>query len=237
MFELALQQLPEAQQKRVIDLSRGQSHDDISRGEMLNQVLNTNSFGIQVKGHFLAALCPDIARINHACRPNMFTRFSYETFTMEAVAYADIQAGEELHLSYLPLNLLSEDRKAMTQKWGFNCTCSLCSNPDKANESDRNKRRIQEVLDQLQDESNRQPEKVEALAQELFKILETERLLFEAGSFASLLTGVYYSMGDNKKALEVARTAITNHTLYIGHDSAKVKAARELVEQLEWMMS
>ena len=132
--------------------------------------------------------------------------------------------------------MLSDDRKAMTQKWGFNCTCSLCSNPDKASESDRNKRRIQGVLDELQDEGNRKPEKVESLAQELFQILEAERLLFEAGSFASLLAGVYYSMGDTKKAREVAATAVTNHTLYLGHDSAKVKAAKELVDMLDWMM-
>jgi hypothetical protein len=134
MFEVALQQLPEAQQKRVIGLSRGKSSDDLSHSETVNQVLNTNSFGIQVKDHFLAALCPDIAvrpslglsLVLHADRhpanesrmppqvshihatyyrdslptdDSMFTRFSYETFTMEAVAYADIQPGEELHLS------------------------------------------------------------------------------------------------------------------------------------------
>ncbi|KAK4448780.1 SET domain-containing protein 5 [Podospora aff. communis PSN243] len=237
MFELAVKQLPERQQKRVVGLSRGDADDggvDMS-GDAINRVLNTNSFGIHVKDHFMAALCPDIARINHACRPNMFTRFSHETFTMEAVAYADIQSGEELHLSYLPLNLLSEDRKAMIQQWGFNCTCSLCSSPDKASESDRNKRRIQEILDQLQEESNRTPEKVETFAQELFKLLDAERLMFEAGNFASLLTGVYYSMGEMKKARQVASTAVSNNTLYLGHDSVKVQSAKELVEMLAAM--
>ncbi|KAK0649998.1 hypothetical protein B0T16DRAFT_350959 [Cercophora newfieldiana] len=233
LFELAVQQLPEVQRKGVYELAGGSEDSDVTRGELINRVLNTNSFGIQVKDHFLAALCPEIARINHACRPNMFTRFSYETFTMEAVAYVDIQPGEELSVSYLPLNLLSEDRKAMVQKWGFNCTCSVCSSPQKASESDRNKYRIQEVLDQLKDKSGRNREKVERLANELFSLLEVERLQAQAGSFASLIMGVYIEMGDLEKAREYAATAMKNQTVYFGHDSDKAKSALEMVELLD----
>jgi hypothetical protein len=61
MFELAVQQLPDQQQKRVIGLSKGETSDDLSSGDAINRVLNTNSFGIHVKDHFMAALCPDIA--------------------------------------------------------------------------------------------------------------------------------------------------------------------------------
>jgi hypothetical protein len=121
----------------------------------------------------------------------------------------------------------------MTQKWGFNCTCSVCSSSRRASESDRNKLRIQEVLNQLQDQKNRSHEKVQSLAHELFRLLEAERLQAQAGSFASLLVGVYIAMGDLEMAREYAVSAVSNHTHYIGHDSEKVKSALEMVELLE----
>jgi len=133
----------------------------------------------------------------------------------------------------LPPNLLNEDRKEATQKWGFNCSCDICSSPDKAAESDRNKLQIQEVLNQLEDKSNRVPAKVDALIHELFSLIEAERLQAQTGAFASLITGVYLSMQDLEKAREYAALSLEQQTHYIGHDSEKTKEALEMVELLD----
>lgn len=37
--------------------------------------------------------------MNHACRPSAFTRFSEKTLAMTAVAFRDIEEGEEITIS------------------------------------------------------------------------------------------------------------------------------------------
>ncbi|KAK5655062.1 hypothetical protein OQA88_5961 [Cercophora sp. LCS_1] len=225
MFDLAFAQMPRDDRAKIKGMARMPG-----TGNLLNDVQNTNAFGVSLGEKLLSAVAPDIARMNHACRPNVFTRFQAETLTFEAVAYADIQEGEELTLSYLPLNLLSEGRKLEIQKWHFNCTCSLCSSEQANKDSDRNKKRVQEILDFLQKEENRTPENGEKMFKELAEIIKVERLFAESGNFASLFAGLYFSMGNFEEATRYAYMAIDNHTQYIGHGSEKVARAKKTLE-------
>lgn len=170
------------------------------------------------------------------------------TMTIEAIAYADISAGEELHLSCkyphphpnrenthrldLPLNLLSQDRKSWIQKWHFNCTCSLCSSPEATQQSDRNKARIQGVLDELK-AAGRNADTVERLSGELMTLLETEGLQAQTGNFASILAGVWLNMYNLSMAREYAALAAEKQIYYMGFDSDKARAAVEMREMLE----
>lgn len=140
----------------------------------------------------------------------------------------------ELVLNYpadLPFNLLSEDRKSMIQKWHFNCTCSVCSSPRAMQESDRNKSRIQGILDELK-KAGRNPDTVERLARELMELLETERLQAQTGNFASILAGVYLNMYNLSMAREYAALAAKSQVYYVSFDSDKAKAALETLEFL-----
>ena len=121
----------------------------------------------------------------------------------------------------------------MIQKWHFNCTCSICTAPELEVDSDRNKLRIQGVLDELKEVKDRNREKVGSLARELMSLLEIERLQAQAGSFASILAGVYFNLGDLEKAREYAADAVANNTHFIGYNSDKAVAAMEMVELLD----
>ncbi|KAK3356688.1 hypothetical protein B0T25DRAFT_537183, partial [Lasiosphaeria hispida] len=153
--------------------------------------------------------------------------------TFEAVAYVDINPGEELTISYLPLNLLSEDRKSSINKWHFNCTCPVCSSDAEMEQSDVNKLRIQGILDELRLKDNRTHEGVGTLVKELMSILDTERLQAQTGNFASILAGIYFQMEDLANARGYAKQAVDNHMYYIGHDSDKAKDALQMLEFLQ----
>ena len=46
---------------------------------------------------------------------------------MAVKAYRDIAPGEELSISYITLGQPSAQRKAALARWGFTCSCPLCS--------------------------------------------------------------------------------------------------------------
>ena len=56
MFDLALDQLPDRDQNRVLEMARSKGS-----GNIVDDILNTNSFGVKVNDQFLSALCPEIA--------------------------------------------------------------------------------------------------------------------------------------------------------------------------------
>ncbi|GAB1317671.1 SET domain-containing protein 5 [Madurella fahalii] len=228
MFDVAFQQLPDQERQRVMAMAKSAGTD-----HFLDDILHTNGIGITMDGYALSGLYPEISRMNHACRPNVFTRYSVRTMILEAVAYVDIQPGEELSLSYLPLNLLSQDRKKMIQRWHFNCTCSICSSKEKTDLSDQNRLRIQAILDEFKRQKNRNRGNVEPLEKELWALVERERLEAQAGSFASIFAGIYFQMQNLDKAREYASQAVQNHTYYSGYDSDKTKSALEMLDFLQ----
>jgi hypothetical protein len=133
----------------------------------------------------------------------------------------------------LPLNLLSEDRKAMLKRWKFTCTCPLCSSDVETATSDLNKSRIQGILNELKVEKGRTQDTVAVLIKELEGILKVERLESQAGGFSSILAGMYFQMLDLDKAKEYAARAVREYTHYAGYESDKVEGAKGMVAFLE----
>lgn len=56
--------LDEEERERVLDMARSREE-----GDVVDDVFNTNSFGVPVAGVEHSALFPDVGLINHACRP------------------------------------------------------------------------------------------------------------------------------------------------------------------------
>lgn len=78
-----------------------------------------------------AGLFPIIARANHACRPNADFVSRPQIGQQDLVAVRNIQAGEEICISYLPASETGSDiretRKEYLRFWyGFECTCEAC---------------------------------------------------------------------------------------------------------------
>ncbi|KAJ2977726.1 hypothetical protein NUW58_g7723 [Xylaria curta] len=120
-LHLASDQL--ADPERVLGLGRSST----AAVDIMEDILGTNSFSYTLGGDAHMALYPEVARINHACKPNAFVRFSPTSFDVKVVAFRDIEAGEEITISYIPMNHPREKRQRDLRRWGFECKCSLCT--------------------------------------------------------------------------------------------------------------
>jgi hypothetical protein len=92
-------------------------------------------------------LFPKIARINHSCRPNAGNWWSEATEKRTIFAARDIQEGEKITVSYIPLLRTTADRQARLQQYGFKCDY-----PCQSAEASRMRIKISELLDSLEAE-------------------------------------------------------------------------------------
>ncbi|KAI0883926.1 SET domain-containing protein [Annulohypoxylon maeteangense] len=226
LLHRATVQLPQKQGLEMLKLAHSKG------GYIIDDIINTNAFGVLVDGVDHSGLYVDVARLNHACKPNMFSRFSSTTLGMEVVAYRDIAPGEELTFSYLPLNLASEQRQTLIREWGFNCSCSLCASPDDTALSDRRRGRIQELLAELDDPDVRKPGLVKKRIDEILDLCEKEGLAAQIGDFYTIAAEVYLSMGDIGLARRYGELAVGELRHYAGYDHERTKSATSFLEKL-----
>ncbi|KAK4224916.1 N-lysine methyltransferase SMYD2 [Podospora fimiseda] len=228
----AAEGLPEEKREELLKCARG------GKGYVVYDVLNTNSFQVGVgagvgRGIEHSGLFIGIARINHACKPNCFTRFSPSTLLMEVVAYRDIQPGEEIFISYAPLNILSKDRRKFLQLWGFNCTCSLCADPVASRHSDHQRARVQELLEELDNPKARTPEKVLNNLRDIEGLAEKEGMTAQIGDLYGIVANIFVEMGEMKLARKYANVAVKNLKWYAGFDSERAVGAIESRERID----
>ncbi|KAI0834679.1 SET domain-containing protein [Hypoxylon sp. FL0890] len=76
-------------------------------------------------------LYPTYCRINHSCDPN--SRWTFEGNNLKVVAMRNIDAGEQIFVSYSwevkdpEKNLNRNERRRVLQNWGFDCECERCT--------------------------------------------------------------------------------------------------------------
>ncbi|KAK7178113.1 SET domain-containing protein 5 [Paraphaeosphaeria sporulosa] len=89
----------------------------------------TNSWGRDV--FWLAS------RFNHSCIPNIHNAYN-PTIQMETFhSIRDVEAGEELTVSYLSDTCVRDKRQARLNKWGFQCKCPACQNTSNGNKMEQ----------------------------------------------------------------------------------------------------
>ncbi|KAI1814188.1 hypothetical protein GGS20DRAFT_549731 [Poronia punctata] len=222
MYEVALARLPKSKREAF----------DAQMGSGVHGKINTNSFqmfvaaaGEQPARHF--GSYPDIARMNHDCRPNMHYRI--ENMTITSLAARDIHPGEELNVSYINVFLTSKERKERIRQWGFECACSLCQAPrNETAASDRRLRRIGQLKDDL---NNFKEIKVTAdTGAEYVALHEQEGLHAHLGSAYTRAALNFALFGDETRAREYARRAVEELEMEKGPGCADAKAMRGLAE-------
>ena len=73
-------------------------------------------------------LFPVITRINHSCLPNAKHSWNSSEKVEKIYALKDIEAGEEIFISYLNPYATRSDRQRMLKlKFNFDCQCPACS--------------------------------------------------------------------------------------------------------------
>lgn len=66
----------------------------------------------------------------NSCLPNAAVKFNTKTFAGELHALRPIKAGEEIYVSYCNIEDPRAERQSHLKKYGFTCSCELCSSPD-----------------------------------------------------------------------------------------------------------
>ncbi|KAK4232036.1 hypothetical protein QBC38DRAFT_143525 [Podospora fimiseda] len=206
--------LPKAHRDAVLALS---THDGADRThiERVDKIAATNSFDIdpdeddEIQDHGFYVLFPEIARMNHDCRPNADYFFDHDTLAQYIHAIRDIFPGEEITLSYINPVMKRKARVDKLQRiWGFQCGCRSCTQDKvRVEASDLRIRRIKELSNELQDwepQSRANP----AMAELMISLYEQEKLwgsLYEAYVFAAI---EYNGVGDPWTATKYAGLAV-----------------------------
>ncbi|KAN0113180.1 SET domain containing protein [Hyaloscypha variabilis] len=133
--------LSPAQQKEVKDL-----HDHRFPGDNQSRLLTIFRSNAYNTGENHVGLFPKTARINHSCRPNCGNFWSERSEERVIYAQREIEEGEEITVSYIPLLKAVKERQARLQQYGFVCDCAACQ----SEESSKKRVKIGDLLDELE---------------------------------------------------------------------------------------
>lgn len=178
-------------------------------GDPVEDRMNTNAFDVTVDKTQLYAVMPEIAMINHDCRPNANYFWDEETLSHYVHATQTIYPGEEITITYINNERKREPRmKNLKTNWGFDCTCSSCAaHPVFAAESDARIQAIDDIAEALNDwtsSSTATPE----MAEMLLSLYEQERLHASMGVAYKHASEVYSSFGDRYNAIKYAQLSL-----------------------------
>ncbi|SPO00215.1 uncharacterized protein DNG_03062 [Cephalotrichum gorgonifer] len=216
---------------RMLALARSGGEDEAM------DLFVTNGCGVEVWGRMHTGVFPEVARMNHDCRPNAYFRFSPSTLTMEVLAYRDIQPGEEININYAYVGMPSKERqKFLRDTWSFNCTCPLCTSPPSviaASDARRHDIARKRIALRKARKEGRHDDALGA-AEGVLALLEEEEGLEALGpGFWGLLARELVELGRTEEALAWARRALEGGRAFRGEDSGAVAEAEDLVRAVE----
>ncbi|PSS07150.1 hypothetical protein M430DRAFT_110591 [Amorphotheca resinae ATCC 22711] len=172
-----------------------------SEGDPIMERVNTNAFSGDFEGepHFL--MYPETARMNHDCRPNAMYYYDPKTLIHSTIAARTIEPGEEITIPYDNiLRQRSERQKSLSNYWGFQCTCSLCSSS--ATETARSDTRIAEIIELQTELANWSPWSTgtPTKAEMLISLYEEEHLHAAKATGHTFAALAYNAVGDKMMA-------------------------------------
>ncbi|KAL2270348.1 hypothetical protein VTJ83DRAFT_2532 [Remersonia thermophila] len=242
----AASQLPVAHRSLVLNLS---AHDPaaastLPQPELVERIMAINSFDIDPlsdadpeRHYSFFTLFPDIARINHDCRPNAEYLFLGPSTLAQAIhAARDIYPGEEISVSYLnPLQTRAKRAARMRETWGFDCACQACSLRGRlARESDERVEAIGWLHGELSEWSGSRAERSErddlAMAELLVALYELERLWCLVHEGYVLAALAHNAAGSAWDAMRYARRALDWGVPMVGEEDEDMKEMAKLVE-------
>ncbi|KAK4209631.1 hypothetical protein QBC37DRAFT_323700 [Rhypophila decipiens] len=230
LIKQAINRLPGKTRDEVWSLSRnnGEYEIDAIMGANANSVAISDN-GIHV------GIFPKVSRINHSCRPNAYYRFSETRLTMEVVSYHTIEKGEEITMSYVPLETKRQERRKYLQdNWGIDCQCSLCKASDyDQNESEASRGRINELRDSiLNARNNGFFQDAINIAEDWHLVSEWERVPPLAPEYHDILAELYWRKGELVNATRFGRMALDEWVKFGSVDDDQLEHARVFLNQV-----
>ncbi|KID84732.1 lysine methyltransferase [Metarhizium guizhouense ARSEF 977] len=237
---LAVSKLPPPMQRQFWNL-HAQAGDD----PVMDRI-DPNAFELHIGGDAFFGVLPEMARLNHDCRPNAVYSFDEATLTQRVHALADIAPGEEISIAYIsPVQSRAERLDALRASWGFECSCSACSLPPELTAlSDRRVAETDRLLERLrgdgdgdggEDDTKQKPQVAEALV----SLFRQERLWADAHEGWVLAARAYCAAGNYWDTLRHAHLAAEASALWGGAGSPDAVEMARLAEAPEgeacWM--
>ena len=117
-------------------IARGYSRDEAEKMARVSSRFQSNAFkngpnsgGSQLSSNHTWAygLFPTVARINHSCGPNAHSHYRSTSGARVVYSIRNIDAGEEIEISYFNITMPYIDRQERAKSWGFKCACNVCS--------------------------------------------------------------------------------------------------------------
>ncbi|KAK3333942.1 hypothetical protein B0T19DRAFT_449237 [Cercophora scortea] len=237
--------LPAPHRAALLNLS---IHDgtNLSHIAMIDKITTTNAFDIDPdegdddQDNRFFVVFPEIARMNHDCRPNADYYFDHATLTQYIHAIRPISPGEEITLSYIDPAMKRSVRQKRLRTWGFQCVCHHCTQERARVEA--SDARIKQINDIKPDFRNWEPDSRASpqMAELLISLSEQEQLwgmMYEAYALAAL---EYNGVGDPWTAIKYARLAVEWGIWSVGEKQDDVVEMARLAEDplahWSWMM-
>jgi hypothetical protein len=222
-------QLPKPSQKLFLETMA------FAEGDPIMERINTNAFSGEFEGasHFL--MYPETARMNHDCRPNAMYYYDPKTLIHATQASRTIRPGEEITIPYINILQPRSDRQAaLSNYWGFKCTCSLCSSSSThTHNSDARIRRIIHLQNALADWSSSSLGSP-STAQKLIDLYEEEGIHAAKGTGHIFAALAYNAVGETGKAREHAEKALEAGLVNNGHVNGEAGDESEMKSLLGW---
>lgn len=198
------------------------------KGDPVEDRINTNNFDVTIDGVSQQVLFPEIAMLNHDCRPNAAYFFDEQTMTQYVHAIRDIQPGEEITITYIDNEKDRKTRLARLQNWGFQCNCLSCTaHSSLTEESDRRLYQITDLalmLDDWTSSSSASP----AVAEMLVSLYVQERLDASLGTAYKYAAETYSSFGKKWEAMKYARLSVEVNMLDKGFRDSDVAEMKKM---------
>ncbi|CZR54914.1 uncharacterized protein PAC_04799 [Phialocephala subalpina] len=218
LMHLAIDQLPSNTRNLFLNMA---AHNESE--EPYIERIYTNTFGEDFNNQEHSIVIPETARLNHDCRPNAMYYFDPRTLVHYTHAARRIYAGEEITITYVdPLQTRLRRRAAIKRSWGFECSCSLCSQGREfARESNRRVVRINELLKVFGEldgdvRGRRKVGGTPEMAELLVGLYEQERLYASVADAYRIAALAYAAKGMEWKAVMWAMRAVEAGLIHDG---------------------
>lgn len=208
--------LPPSHRERVLSLSTHDSGDsNLTFTQQVEKVINTNAFDIdpleddEEQEHGFYVVFPEIARMNHDCRPNADYWYDDVRLSQWVHAVRDIYPGEEVTISYIdPVQKRQKRKQRLKRTWGFECSCAACTAGETAGAaSDDRVGQMLELVSELRDET-RESRASPQMAELVVGLYELERLWGQVYEVYALAAVEWNGVGDAWTATKWARRAV-----------------------------
>lgn len=182
------------------------------------------------------------SRINHSCTPNAYFAWNANIQRETVHAIADIQANEEIFISYCHQRSDVYHRQQRLKHYGFDCSCAPClQNTALGRTSEARRCRMGELHEKINDvqeglrniiAQHWQEEELQARL-ELVDLLEQEQLFQrELRNQYHCLATCHQNRDNKRKCLEYAKKAVQIALLCEGPDSDIFEIDQKCMQEL-----